>query len=137
MEREGAPLSPECAHALDIVLRAEARSVNWLESSLIGMESCTRATTALPRQVHSHLILSSGCSCSPKFSLRTTITSVGPVVVVAVRHVSPPAPFVTPAERWKGHSSSNNKLHQIFDTFVNTPLPSHISEIVRLARHRA
>jgi hypothetical protein len=39
MEREGAPLSPDCVPALDIVLRAEARSVNGLEASQVGMNT--------------------------------------------------------------------------------------------------
>jgi hypothetical protein len=37
VEREGAPCSLDCVPALDIVFRAEARSVNGLESSQVGM----------------------------------------------------------------------------------------------------
>jgi hypothetical protein len=36
MEREGAPCSPDCVPALDIVFRAEMRSVNELESAHVG-----------------------------------------------------------------------------------------------------
>jgi hypothetical protein len=63
MEREGASCSPDCVPALDIVLGAEARSVNGLESSQVGMNIVTvleergnavnlfRATPALPERL--------------------------------------------------------------------------------------
>jgi hypothetical protein len=41
MEREGAPLSPDCVPALDIVLRAETRSEN-VESLPNMLEHCRR-----------------------------------------------------------------------------------------------
>jgi hypothetical protein len=132
MEREGAPLSPDCVPALDIVLRAEARSVNGLESSQVGMSNITvldergnavNLLRATPAHFHRELLP------------QTTIASIRLVAVVLVGCGTSPTPSVMAAERWMWHTSSNIQPHPESGIFVNSPLHMRVCGTGHLVHH--